>query len=117
MDAMADVDDPRCRFTPDVDGEDCFSLDSPRSIEACKRCGIDSKDLEERSEEFFKHGGDGHEDREGATCAVRAERHEITRHRLLREVKTSITIQLEMAYVMSDETCARVPGGQTTFFR
>lgn len=89
---------------------ECFSLDSPRSIEACRRQGLGGSDLEERSEEsFFRHrheqpsrrrqrppksrsptarrgrNNTGHGNAD-TTAVIRHERHEINRHRLLREV-------------------------------
>lgn len=95
------------------DSDGCFSLDSPRSVEACRRRGVDESDLEEGSVESFvrqhshhrRHAGrrwrgrptsrsgaeprdpgfDGHGGGD-ATPAIRKERHEINRHRLLREV-------------------------------
>ncbi|CAN0099504.1 unnamed protein product, partial [Scytosiphon promiscuus] len=93
-----------------LDGSDaCFSLDSPRSIEACRRLGVDKSDLEERSDESFRQQPHKHHRRHrllnarspaarpgrnpeahrGADVvqAIRRERHEINRHRLLREVK------------------------------
>lgn len=88
--------------------DECFSLGSPRSIEACRRRGLEDSDLEERSEEsFFRHEQPQQRRRdpsksrspaaarewptEGyakADAVIRRERHEINRHRLLREVST-----------------------------
>lgn len=91
-----------------LDGSgECFSLDSPRSIEACRRQGLEDGDLKERSEQSFfqeqpQYGRnhpsksrspaarrvqsiEGH-GRGDATAVIRKERHEINRHRLLREV-------------------------------
>eukprot|EP00903_Cladosiphon_okamuranus_P012447 g11658.t1 len=93
-----------------LDGSgDCFSMDSPRSIEACRRQGLEDSDLEERSEEsFLRHeqpqqkryrlpksrssaaGQERGTEGQGigdTTAAIQKERHEINRHRLLREVK------------------------------
>ncbi|CAN0453677.1 unnamed protein product, partial [Ectocarpus sp. 12 AP-2014] len=86
-----------------------FSFDSPRSIEACRRRGVDQSDLEERPEESFlgqpplklrrgraisslsptaRPGRNFNGLRKAdVTSAIRKERHEINRHRLLREVK------------------------------
>jgi len=92
-----------------LDGSDgCFSLDSPRSIEACRRRGVECSDLEERSDESFRQPrppqhrqrrrnpshpqGDGRRRGSGGhgkvdmAPLIRKERHEIKRHRLLREV-------------------------------
>ncbi|CAM9178664.1 unnamed protein product [Ectocarpus sp. 8 AP-2014] len=84
-----------------------FSFDSPRSIEACRRRGVDQSDLEERPEESFlgqpplklrrsraisslsptaRPGQNLNGLRKSdITPAIRKERHEINRHRLLRE--------------------------------
>ncbi|CAN0004262.1 unnamed protein product [Ectocarpus sp. 6 AP-2014] len=84
-----------------------FSFDSPRSIEACRRRGVDQSDLEERPEESFlgqpplklrrsraisslsptaRPGRNLNGSRKvDVTPAIRKERHEINRHRLLRE--------------------------------
>lgn len=92
-----------------LDGSgECFSLDSPRSIEACRRQGLEDGDLEERSEEsFFRQEQSQQrrrrssqsrspaarrvqsvEGRVDTAAVIRKERHEINRHRLLREVCT-----------------------------
>lgn len=90
-----------------------FSFDSPRSIEACRRRGVDQSDLEERPEESFL-GQPPLKLRRGraisslsptarpgrilnglrkadVTPAIRKERHEINRHRLLREASITDT--------------------------
>ena len=104
-----EVGSPPVAMMAPVDGSgECFSLDSPRSIEACRRRGLEDSDLEERSEEsFFRHeqpqqgrhglpksrspavgrdrSTEGHV-RADTAAVIRRERHEINRHRLLREV-------------------------------
>lgn len=68
------------------DGTDrSFCFDSPRFVEACKRCGVTKTDLVERSEGFFRRRPSAKAADEFAP-AVRHERHEVNRHRLLREV-------------------------------
>eukprot|EP00752_Nemacystus_decipiens_P002714 g2534.t1 len=96
-------------MAPRDGSSECFSLDSPRSIEACRRHGLEDSDLEEKSEQsFFRHeqpqkrrhppsksrspaagrewSSEGHGGAD-TTAVIRQERHEINRHRLLREVK------------------------------
>lgn len=81
------------RKAPIVEGatNDSFAVDSPRSVEACQRRGVDVSDLEERSEEFFRWRPPGKGYGEEAP-AIRKERHEVNRHRLLREVRLSVVV-------------------------
>lgn len=100
---------PAVETNAPFDGSDgYFSLDSPRSMEACRRRGLEDGDLEERPEEsFFRHEQSQQRrsrpskspslvakrgrnikscGKVDTTAVIRKERHEINRHRLLREV-------------------------------
>ncbi|CAM9401082.1 unnamed protein product [Ectocarpus fasciculatus] len=108
-----------------------FSFDSPRSIEACRRWGVHQSDLEERPEESFlgqprlklrrrrpnstvsptaRPGRNLNGlSKAGVTPAIRKERHEINRHRLLREASI---IYLQRKQLVKKERSTLVRAGK-----
>lgn len=87
----APVDGSEAEYFTSLD----LDLNSPRSVEACTRCGVDEKFFTAQPEDLFgRHRAKrGRVKAQGvkedpATTSIYAERSEINRHRLLREVRS-----------------------------